>query len=129
MELMIRLHTIIFIVIFLVACGGSSNEFSADVPTNSPPIVSRVDPIDAMAGDEITVFGFGFSIAGPSNIIMIGSTATNAITYSLVDSPTDTEIESLTAIIPDDAVPGDNSVIVVVDGNVSNADITLTVTE
>ena len=127
---MTRLYTILIIAIFLVACGSSSsNDFSDNIPTNSPPIVSRVDPANASAGDEVTIFGFGFSMAVPENIVMIGDAATNATAYSLLESPTDTEIESLTAIVPDDVTAGENSVIVVVDVNISNADITITVTE
>ena len=128
---MIRFFSILAIssIVIVAACGGTSSDFSENVPTNSPPIVSRVDPTDAMAGDEITIFGFGFSLATPENIVMIGDVSTAATAYSLLDSPTSTEIESLTATIPDDVTAGENSVIVLVDGHVSNGDITITVTE
>lgn len=113
----------------VIAACGSESGISEDVPTDSPPVVSRVEPNSGPVGTEITVYGFGFSMTAPINIVIIGTSSTAATTYNLVEPPTDTEIESITATIPDDAPRGDNSVIVLVYDNSSNADITFTVTQ
>lgn len=111
-------------------CGGSGGGgYSDDVVTSTDPIVSRVDPSAAALGQEITIYGIGFSIEPPSNIVIIGSSSISATAHGFVESPTATEFEYITATIPTDAPIGDNSVVVQVYDYSSNADIIVTVTE
>ena len=113
---------------FAMACG-SPVAFPSDVPIDSPPIVSRVDPTEGSAGDIITIFGFGFSIVAPNNIIVIGDAASAATSYRLLESPTSTEIEAIEAPVPDQATEGETPVVVMVHESVSNADVLFTVTQ
>lgn len=119
---------VILPVLLLIASCGGGNNYPSDVPTDSPPIVSRVDPSAGAPGDSITIFGLGFSIAAPDNTVIIGGAAVAATSYRLVDPPTSTEIEALTATVPTGAAVGTSSVVVVVDDQTSNADVTFTVT-
>lgn len=116
------------LLLLIASCGGSSESFAPDVPTNSPPIVSRVTPNSGNAGSEVTIFGFGFTISVPENIVVIGGTSTNATSYTLLSNPTSTEIEAITADVPNDAMLGEGPIYVVVHDNVSNADVSFTVT-
>ena len=120
----------LFFLAFLTGCGGSGADsgFPDDVPTQVNPLVSRVGPATGPAGTEITIYGMGFSISYPNNIVIVGDAATSATGYALVSPPTADEIESITAVVPNDAAPGDNSVYVVVYDNASNTDVTFTVT-
>lgn len=120
----------IFVVLAcaLSACGASSDPYGPDIPTNSPPFVSRVEPNTGRAGDTVTIFGFGFSVAVPANIVIIGGAATSAATYTLLSNITADEIESITAVVPDDAELGEAAIYVQVHDNVSNADVSFTVT-
>lgn len=115
-------------LIALSACGSSGLNFPDDVPTDSPPVVSRVDPTAGAAGSQVTIFGLGFSDAAPNNIVVIGDAAVSATGYRLLDNPTSSEIEALTATVPTDATAGANSVAVVVYDNTSNSDVQFTVT-
>lgn len=125
---MFRWVTISIALCAAFGCGsGTSPQFSADVPTDAPPTVSRVDPASANAGDTVTIFGFGFSIVPDNNIVSIGEAITAASGYRLLDSPTSSEIEAITITIPGGISPADHPVVVVVGENISNADITLTV--
>jgi hypothetical protein len=113
-----------------LSCGSSGGSgIPSDVPTGLMPVVSRVAPETAARGDEITIFGFGFSSAYTKDVVVIGNSSTSATYYDLVDDPTPEEIEYLEATIPDDAEAGENSVMVFVDGHASNADVVITVTE
>jgi len=126
---MIRTLAISAALAFLIASCGSGNPYSEDVPTDSPPVVSRVDPSSGPVGTEITIFGYGFSYTSSLDFVLIGTEMTIASSYSILDEPTSTEIESLTATIPEDAATGENSVVVLVYENASNTDISFTVTE
>ncbi len=113
----------------LVACGYETGlDYAEDVVTQSPPTVSRIEPSTGTTGTTISIYGFGFSTAVPSNIVVIGDQSVSAETYELLDNPTPTEIERLTATVPDGLAVGESSVVVVVYDNVSNADVTFTVT-
>jgi hypothetical protein len=118
----------VVIAFALVSCGSASDPYGPDIPTNSPPFVSRIDPNTGSAGNTITIFGFGFSVAVPENIVIMGGAATSATTYTLLSNITGDEIESITAVIPDDAQTGEGPIYVQVHENVSNADVSLTVT-
>ena len=126
--LMARILAISVMLIALAAGCGSPSIFADDIPTNAPPIVSRVDPTSGSPGDTITIFGFGFSLVPPNNIVVIGGTATPATDYTLLDQPTATEIEALTVVVPDGAQAGESGVVVVVHDFSSNADVLFTVT-
>lgn len=112
----------------VAACGGSGGTYGDDVPTNAPPTVSAVAPAAGPAGTVITISGFGFSDVAPNNIVVIGDSAVPASAYDLVDPPTATEVEFLTATVPDSVGLGDTSVVVLVGDNASNSDVTFTVT-
>lgn len=115
------------VLFFLIGCGTSDSDFPPDVPTSSPPIISRVDPNAGSAGDLVTVYGFGFTVSIPENIVIIGSAPTSAIEYQLLANPTSSEIEAITARVPADAKLGEGPIYVQVHGDQSNSDVSFTV--
>lgn len=117
---------IFLIALFSLSCGGSS-DYNPNVPTDSPPIVSRAEPSAGKAGDVISIFGLGYSIAYPEDIVVVGGAATSATSYRLLDNPTANEIEAITFIVPEDAEIGEGPIYVQVDGNSSNVDVSFTV--
>lgn len=120
---------IIIVLVLAASCGsGAGSSFPSDVPTDLTPVVSRVEPNTGAVGDIITIFGYGYSTSTADNIVIIGAAAVSATGYALVDPPSPTEIETLTATIPEGVETGENSVAVLVYDNVSNQDITFTVT-
>ncbi len=125
---MLARRLIIALVPLLMASCLGGDGYAPDVPTDSPPIVSRVDPNSGSAGSEVTIFGFGFSVSVPTNIVVIGDAATSATSYTLLSNPTSDEIEAITAVVPDDAQLGEGPIFVMVHENVSNADVSFTVT-
>lgn len=114
-------------VIAAASCGEGADDFPSDVPTSTPPVVARIDPAAGAPGSVITIFGYGFSSTAEFNIVIISGAAVAATAYGLAEAPTATEIESLTAAVPDGAAAGDTSVVVMVHERVSNADIPFTV--
>jgi hypothetical protein len=118
---------ILCIALPLAACS-STDSFQADVPTDAPPIIDRVDPNAGSTGDPITIFGFGFSTSIPENIVIIGGAAISATSYRLLDNPTDREIEAITVDVPEGAELGEGPIYVQVHGNQSNSDVSFTVT-
>jgi len=122
-----RICTALALCIVLAACG-SAVPYSPNVVTEMPPTVTRIDPTSGPAGTTIQIFGFGFSVAAPENIVIIGDTGVPATSYGLVANPTSDEIEVLTADVPNDAPLGESSVVIVVGEHTSNADVTFTVT-
>jgi len=114
-------------VLLLFAAGCGYDYLSPLIPTNSPPVVFRVAPNSGSAGDEITIFGLGFSIAYPENIIVIGGAPTGATSYGLVDDPDPGEIEAITFIVPAEALEGEGAIYVQVQGRSSNTDVSFTV--
>lgn len=116
------------LIALVSACGGAGGDFGDDVPTGAPPTVSSISPTVGQAGSAITIVGFGFSEIPPNNIVIIGGAAVAASAYNLVDPPTATDIESITALVPAGAAIGADSVVVLVNDNTSNQDVTFTVT-
>ena len=90
---------------FFLSCG-SSSDFSDDVPTNSPPVVSRLDPTTGPVGTEVTIYGLGFSYVAPTNIITMGTGGAVADSYAILSNPTADEIETLTFAVPAGLAPG-----------------------
>ena len=124
-----HLLCVVAVALALSACGtGGAAEYPSDVPTNAPPTVSRVDPTSGPPGTTVTIYGFGFSIGPALNIVTIGESMAAATEYEILSSPTSDELESLTAVVPDDAVAGESPVVVLVHETPSNADVTFTVT-
>lgn len=111
------------------ACGSESDPFDFDpsVSTQALPYVNRVEPTSGQAGDTVTIFGFGFSVAPANNTINIGKRSAIAATYALKDPPSTGEIETLTVTIPSGAETGAAPVFVTVFDWTSNSDIQLTV--
>jgi len=122
-----RICTALALCIALAACG-SVVSYGPNVVTQLPPTVTRINPTTGPVGTTIEIFGFGFSVAAPENIVIIGDTGASADSYDLVANPTSDEIEVLTADVPDDTPLGQSSVVVVVGEHTSNADIMFTVT-
>ena len=114
--------------LLVASCGGTSTGYAPDVPTDSPPVVSSVDPNSGGPGTEVTIFGFGYTISVPENIVVIGGVATNATSYRLLSNPTSTEIEAITADVPAGATVGEGPIYLVIYDNVSNSDVSFTVT-
>jgi len=110
------------LAIFLIGCGSAqdTNDFNSTVSTQAPPFINRVNPTSGSAGATITLFGFGFSSATPSNVIMVGGTSTSAATYGLVSPAANGEIEQLTFTIPAGATAGAGNIFVTVFENSSN---------
>jgi len=123
-----RVLPILSLMLVLSACGGGDPGYSDDVPTQAPPFVSRVEPTSGPVGTTITIYGFGFSIAAPTNLVVLGGSGSAATSYQLLNNASSIEIESITAVVPNDAAVGSSEVMVVVYDNVSNADVTFTVT-
>ena len=113
----------------ILGCGSGSDtaEINASVATQSPPVVTRVNPTSGRADDTITIFGFGFSSQPGINIVSVGATSTTASSYALVDPPAAGEIESLTFTVPSGAAAGANSIFVTVFENTSNTNVQFTV--
>jgi hypothetical protein len=61
--------------------------------------------------------GRGFSFAAPENVVALDDSSTTAESYAIAADGT----ESLTFTVPDGAATGDTSLLVVVEGNASNA--------
>ena len=114
-------------LIISASCGSELSDFGANVPTEAPPTVLRIAPANASAGDNVSVFGFGFSVVSNENLITFGSTQINDATYTLVDPVVNGEIESLTFTVPANASLGAQALFVVVGENISNTDLNLTV--
>ncbi|HPQ80358.1 MAG TPA: IPT/TIG domain-containing protein [bacterium] len=129
MKRLIHIASIFLILFLFSSCGGSGgSDFPDDIPTQTNPIVTRVSPDSGPAGTAVTIFGLGFSTNFPNNVVVIGDTASPATGYNLVEPPLPTEIEAITSTVQDGAALGVNSVVVIVYDNVSNADVTFTVT-
>lgn len=110
--------------IFLAGCGSGTAEttgFDPSITVQSTPFINRAAPTSARPGDTVTIFGFGFSNEAPNNIVTVGGSAAAAGGYTLVASPTSSEIESLTFTIPSGAAAGNADLFVTVFDNISNA--------
>lgn len=107
--------------------GGDDGDPYENIPSSMDPVVAQVTPAVGAVGDTITVIGVGYSLVPQENIVIIGGGAVAATAYGLVPAPSGDEVEQLTATVPDGAALGLNSVVVLVNENTSNADITFTV--
>ncbi len=113
---------VLFAFLLIAACGSQETlDFDTSVVTQAPPVISRLDPSTASAGDTVTIFGFGFSIAKELNMVSVDSSSAYADTYDLVASPTSNEVEQLTFTVPADVSAGTSVVTVTVFDNVSNS--------
>lgn len=112
----------------LTCCGSGASSFESDVPTDTPPTITRIDPATGTSGQTVTIFGFGFSLVPQNNAILIGDTSVTAETYALVDPSLPDEIEQLTFVVPDGMSIGDHSITLVVGEYTSNSDILFSVT-
>lgn len=112
-----------------IGCGSNSetNLFDASVATEAPPIITRIDPTSARAGETVTIFGLGFSNGAPNNIVTVGGVSTSATAYGLVNPPAAGEIETLTFTVPTNATTGASSIFVTVFDNTGNTDVQLTI--
>ncbi len=121
-------HFMLMVLCFgLLSCGSVSTDISNNVPTASTPVITRVDPTTAQAGDEITIIGLGFSIIAVENILHIGASNAAATSYTLLDGMTEGEIEELTFTLPDNITPDTYPIFLTVIDEPSNA-ATLTIT-
>lgn len=109
--------------------GDASITFDPCVVTGLPPVISTITPAAASiaGGTVVTISGYGYCTAAPSNVITIGTAAVSASTYGLVAAATATDVESLTFTLPATTPVGAQTVFVTVVGNTSNT-VTLTVT-
>lgn len=113
----------------LTACGGATDPlFEAHVPSGAPPIIQRIAPTTAASGDELTVFGVGFSVVPAENVLHIGEATVVASEYAVVASGAEGEAEALTFMVPPQVVVGEHTVFVTVLANASNANVELTIT-
>ena len=112
----------------MISCGGASFEFDFSVPTQSPPYINRIDPVNASPGDVVIIYGFGFSIVEGNNVISFGGVSTVAEDYAELEATNENEIESLTVTVPDGVDAGENDIKVSVFDNVSNTDLKITIT-
>ncbi|OQA62056.1 MAG: hypothetical protein BWY40_00308 [bacterium ADurb.Bin270] len=115
------------IVIMLIAsCGGSGlDPYPNDVPTHSPPLITRIDSESASPGDTVTIYGLGYSIIPAYNLVTFGSVSAVADSYDFIDPGSDGEFEILTVVIPDDVEAGINPVMVTVHRITSNDDVSI----
>lgn len=87
----------------------------------------RISPDSGAPGDSITVYGVGYSIIPNENLLFIGQGASAATSYDLVTNGQPGEVEQLTFTVPNESLPGTQPVILLVNDNSSNADVTFTV--
>lgn len=113
-------------IIMLAACGKVETQ-GGEVPTSTPPIITRVDPATAAPGDTVTIFGFGFTSTAQLNFVFLDSAVILADSYEVLATPTEDEIEAITFTVPDDSADGDYSIMIEVYDNLSNTDKLLTI--
>ncbi len=126
---MFRLPLFLLCVGIVIGCGTETqSSFDSHIPSGAPPIVERVDPTSAAAGETVTLFGVGFSIIAAENILHIGETAVSATEYGVVDEPVGAEVEQLDFELPEELSAGDYDIFLSVLSTPSNADQSLTIT-
>ena len=126
-----RSYIAIAALALICSCGGSGDgglNIPDDVPTGTVPLVTEVSPTSGPVGTDVTITGIGYSYIPPNNTIMIGDVSVVASAQAYLPDPTSTSFETLTFTVPDDAPVGDNSIVVIVGDNASNADVIFTVT-
>ncbi|MBI4366569.1 MAG: IPT/TIG domain-containing protein [Deltaproteobacteria bacterium] len=125
-----RHRGILICVLFLCGCGSAlppESELDPTIATFLDPILTRAAPIAGRAGDTITLFGFGFSVEHPNNLVHIGGTITPATSYALVNPAIAGEIERLTFTVPAAATVGATTVFLSVFDRASNNSVAFTV--
>ena len=126
----IMLQQLLFLALFpllFTSCGGGGPQFSDNVPTQSIPIVERLDPTTLSRGDTLSIFGFGYSFVPAENVITIGSASAVAESYTLINDPNPGEIEEITVTVPNTTPIGENTVFIIIGENASNSNLTITV--
>jgi hypothetical protein len=118
----------LIIYLMICGCGSGATKFSETVPTQSIPIIKRVEPTTVTRNATLSLFGFGFSVIPSENIVSLGNTATVATSYALAETGNEGEIEVLQITVPADADLGENLIFMTVDNVASNADQKATVT-
>ncbi len=111
----------------LIMSCGSGTPYSPDVVTDSPPTIMRVEPAQGVAGSQVTIFGFGFSIEIANNVVIIGEQAVSAQEYNLLTNPTNGELESIVFTVPANLAVGVYDLLVLVNEEPSNTDQTFEV--
>ncbi|MBI5299294.1 MAG: IPT/TIG domain-containing protein [Deltaproteobacteria bacterium] len=132
-DIMKRVLLGIFLIVpFLSGCGGADSpaglSTDSSVVSGVSPIVISVAPTSGKAGDAITISGIGFSINAPANIVSVGNAATQAVSWALLNPPTNGAVESITFTVPSGATAGAGGIFVTVFELTSNADVQFTVT-
>lgn len=110
-----------------LACGGADETISQNVVTDVEPLISAVAPGAGQVGDAIQLFGIGFSVAPPENVVTVGGTAAFAATYALNPGGGADAVEVLTFTVPAGAAVGTGPIFVTVDNFTSNTNLTFTV--
>jgi hypothetical protein len=118
---------IVLFLVLIAGCGSVADIIDSTVPTQVDPIITRIAPTAASAGDTVTVFGVGFSAAAPLNIVVIEGTEVAANAYTLLAAPVGNEVESITFVVPVGIAVGTRSIYVVVADNPSNANLSITI--
>jgi len=100
------------LALFALACGGGGGERGPTTPPPPPPpVVDRVTPVEARAGESVTVEGSGFGAdAGAVTVTFRGQAA------AAIASVAPTAIRATVA----DLAPGDAPVVVTVAGRASD---------
>ena len=114
----------LFVFLFLgaVSACGEATSTSGDSIASSP-LLTTLTPNAAAIGTTVTIQGTGFSYVTPKNVVIAGGTSITAASYTLINGGG----EQLTFTIPTQAQTGAGELIVVVDGESSNA-LPLTIT-
>lgn len=125
----VRYIILLFAAFVCASCGSGAAGTGGEVPSGSPPILTRVVPASGPIGTSITIYGVGFTLVPELNFVYIGSSMTQASTYAVINPQTTPgESEYIVATVGTDAVVGNNQELVVfVNGAVSDP-ITFSVT-
>lgn len=105
----------------------SESLFDLNVPSGAYPVITRISPTTATAGDTATIFGVGFAAAASLNVVIIDGSEALGETYNLIAVPLGDEVESITFTVPVGITPGTYPIFVYVIENVSNTNITITI--
>lgn len=116
-------------LVCLLACGSNPDpSLSSNIPTATFPLIQRISPASGAAGTEVNLFGIGFSIVAAENILHIDGHSTVASSYSLLDNPTEGEVEQLTFTIPEGVTTGEHNPFITVIDTPSNTTLVFQVT-
>lgn len=109
-------------------CGSSSDVLSPTILSQSPPLLKAVDPVTAGPGDQVTLYGIGFSAAAPENVVILGDATATADSYAINDPVTHDSSEKLIFTVPANAPTGEQTISLLIFGEISNANFTITIT-